>query len=754
MIVFLSAGSLSLAENPNTPTHAYSRTSGPRTGFAMDAAFLHGSVWDFRKVSGKPMVSQIGQPVTDDVVVLSRELVSGGTLHVRAGEFAAVLHRERVRLKNGDIAVQYRWLGARQTTLALVRGPSDSDTPYFQQATLVVQLEAGAPPTGIRVHQDEIALEIYQGIHYSLDMVPRADPQITEALSQLTGHTSGGALLADNSWDFSGVDTVYPAAARVAETTVPIRICNGGSNDGLACDATDALSCPSGSCDPDLGGSCNAARCGYSLPENDYVSRQENLDAGSCEGTNGDDNGEPCTIGAGDCLAGNTCHPNTITAAQEREATCFGGSNEGTACPTGTECADGGVCGETIWLRAGAQNEGSSSQALKTGEGRFCYDDQLDENSLLRGVVAQWEFRHADGARRYMELGDSWQGSSFDCTLNLFNQACGVNIGGFTPPRVKTQGNGFSTEILAEGSVKLPSGHWFDALVARQKADFGVFFETTVCEFFPVQEVLQPVILFVVPNLGTVVQINGPLDAVDDTSWSTINETRVRFGLFPALSTQVDTVGTDSVTLSWNPGNQMGFIDRAKIYWDTDSGNASAYGFNSDTHPGQVSFAAGSPPTSVTISGLTPGQSYFFTVTLLDTFTEDDGFPTVEYESLLFPKTASGTDELGTVFTYPQEVSGMPVIPGCAPTTEVANLGVANAGGMTLDYTWDAVVGDPCFDHYVLLGANDPSSSGNFSVVSQTGTSTLFNGNPAFGYFLVVAEGAGGQRGPLGHYGE
>ncbi len=641
----------------------------------------------------------------------------------------------------------YGW--AALLVVFLIAGALTSLPADGEQTTI----EAAGPPTGIRVHKDEIALEIYQGIHYSFDMVPEPDPNVTEALSQLTGHATGGALLADTSWDFSGVDTAYPAAATVAETTVPIRVCNGGGDDGLSCDASDPLSCPGGSCDPDLGGTCNAARCGYSLPGNDYLSRQENLNAGTCEGPNPDDsNGVSCILGGASCAAG-TCLPNTITAAQERQDTCFGGSHEGTACPTGTECTGGGVCGETIWLRGGAQNEGSSSQALRTGESRFCYDGQLDANSLLRGQVAQWQFRHPDGVRRYMELGDSWQGTPFDCTINLFNQFCGVPVGGLTPAEVKTLGDGFTTEILTEGSVKLPSGHWFDALVARQKADFEVYLPNSSCSFFAVQTVLQPVVLFVVPNLGSVVQINGPVEAINDTSWSTINETRVRFGLFPPLSTQVDSVGSDSVTISWNPGNQFGFIDRAKIHWDTDSGSVSTYAGNSDTHPGQVSFGAGSPPTSATISGLTPGQTYFFTVTLLDTFTEHDGFPTVEYESLLFPRTASGTDDLGTLFTYPQEVSGTPVNPGCTPTTEVANLAVAQAGG-TCDLTWDAVVGDPCFDHYVLLGANDPSAAGNFSIVSNTGTSTLFNGNPAFGYFLVVAEGAGGQRGPLGHYGQ
>ena len=118
-----------------------------------------------------------------------------------------------------------------------------------------------------------------------------------------------------------------------------------------------------------------------------------------------------------------------------------------------------------------------------------------------------------------LQLGDSWQGTPFECTINLFNQFCGVPVGGPTPERVKTQGDGFTTEILSEGSVKLPSGHWFDALVARQKADFEVFLPSGTCSVCSVHTGLHPVVLFVVPNLGSVVQINGPVQADDDTPW-------------------------------------------------------------------------------------------------------------------------------------------------------------------------------------------------------------------------------------------
>ncbi|MHC4821354.1 MAG: fibronectin type III domain-containing protein, partial [Planctomycetota bacterium] len=666
LILLVAFASLAGASGTDGLTHAYSRGSGPRTGFAIDEAFLTGNSWDLKPLAGRPVVSQPGDPVGDDAVVLSREALRAGKVTVNAGEFPAVLVRETVQLDGGKTAVQYRWKTSGEFTLALVRGPEGSEAPHFQQVDVVMQLEGGAPPTGIRVHTDEIAVDIYRGIHYSLDLVPEVNAEGTEPLTQLDGFASGGALLAATTWDFSSVDTAYPDAARVAETTVPIRICNGGTNDGLPCDATDAGACPGGgSCDPDFGSSCNAARCGYSLPESDYISWQESFDAGTCEGPDSG-NGDPCAIGGTDCSPGNVCMPVRITAVQEREDTCFGGTNPGTPCPAGTECTGGGICGNTIWLRAGAQNEGSTSTSPSEHEGRFCYDGQLDENGELRGNVVQWQFEHPDGSRRYMQLGDSWASSQFDCTLNLFNQACGNPVGGLITAENNTANGGFTTGLLTEGNVKLPSGHWFDVLVARQVASFQVFFASG-CGFFPVQTVLQPVVIFLAPNLGSVVQINGPLEAVDDTNWTTINETRIRFGLFPPLSTSVQAVGTDSITIDWNPGNQQGFIDRAKIYWDTDSGSGSTYAFNSDTHPGQVSFGAGSPPTSATISGLTPGQTYFFTVTLLDSFTEFDGSPTVEYESLLFPTTASGTDDLGTTFTYPQEVSAAPLPPDCTP---------------------------------------------------------------------------------------
>ena len=61
---------------------------------------------------------------------------------------------------------------------------------------------------------------------------------------------------------------------------------------------------------------------------------------------------------------------------------------------------------------------------------------------------------------------------------------------------------------------------------------------------------------------------------------------------------------------------------------------------------------------------------------------------------------------------------------------------------------------DACVDHYVLLGSDDLSAGAGGFVEVASGPSTSFTGNPPYMYYLVVAEGAGGQRGPLGHFGQ
>jgi hypothetical protein len=243
-------------------------------------------------------------------------------------------------------------------------------------------------------------------------------------------------------------------------------------------------------------------------------------------------------------------------------------------------------------------------------------------------------------------------------------------------------------------------------------------------------------------------QINGPESASSVTGWTDVSETVIRFGLLPPLDIEVTGQTSDSVTLSWDPGSQPGIIHGVKVYWDTDSGSSSAYAFNSDTHFDQVTFGAGTPPTSATIDGLTAGQTYHFTVTFENSFTQPGSTIAMDYESKLFPDTLSGNG-----FTYPQEVTGTPTLPGCTPGAEVANLALAHAGGADTTFSWDTLA-DACVDHYVLLGSDDPSAGAGGFVEVASGPSTSFTGNPPYRYYLVVAEGAGGQRGPLGHFGQ
>lgn len=434
---------------------------------------------------------------------------------------------------------------------------------------------------------------------------------------------------------------------------------------------------------------CNFDECGYIFAGTDYISRQDNLTSGA-----------------------------KTTAA-----------------------FDISPAGDRIYLRAGSQYEGTNS------ENRFCYDGATD-----RGEVPQYVFPNLDGARYYMQLGDpAWTGTTFTCDLNLFNTNCGADEP--LKPRenrvnaCQDHTGRFNFLLTSEGTAKLPSGHWADVLVMRQVADFCVYFASSSCGNLAIvlQRVRQPVILFLSPTAGSVVQVNGPLLASDFNTWTGVNESLIQVALLPPLSIQLTGATDTTVSLSWDPGNQMGYVDRAKVYWDTDSGGATAYAFNSDTHPGQVTFGT----NSATISGLTAGQAYFITVTLLDSFTEPGSNPplTLEYESFLFPKTFGGNGA-----TYPVEIQAATAAPGCTPTGEVQNLRIDHAAGGQQIFTWDPLA-DPCVDHYVLLGAASPSIEANFTTVTQT-AGTSFTGNPASKYYIVAAEGVSGQRGPLGHYGQ
>jgi hypothetical protein len=643
----------------------YSHWSG-EIRFPVTEEFLRRTTWDFRpngtpEALARPDVLVSGDPGAA-AKVLEVEPLGAGSIVVPAGEFRGVLRRERVQTDEG-IAVQYRWIGPGNTTLALVRGPVGEDKPAFTTASLVERLEAGTPEVGIRIYRDQfITPDTFDRLTYGLDVTPSQDPNVTTPLAGMTtqGYATGSALATATTWDFTPVLSLPNAV--IAQTDVPVT----------------------------AGESCNSALCGFSFAGTDFMSRQDNLSSGS-----------------------------KTVAAFDINAT-----------------------GDAVFLRAGSQYEGTNA------ESRFCYDGLSD-----RGEVPQYKFQNPDAGRFFMQLGDPhWEGTTWSCDINLFNTNCGAPEPFPKPVDNKvspcsTYTGRFNFDITSEGTVKLPSGHWADVLILRQVADFCVFLSGGSCGF-AVQNVRQPVVLFMSPTAGTMVQVNGPLVAADFNSWTGVNESIVQFGLLPPLSIQVDAMTQTTVSLSWNPGNQLGFVDRAKVYWDTDSGGATPYAFNSDANPGQVAFGT----NSATISGLTPGQTYFFTVTLLDSFTEPGSSPvlTLEYESYLYPAGFSGNG-----ITYPAQVQATTNSAGCTPTGEVQNLRVDYAAATDQLFTWDDLV-DPCRNRYDLLVASSPTAAANFTTLNETAT-TSYTGDPPVVkilYFLVVAEGASGQRGPLGHYGQ
>lgn len=303
---------------------------------------------------------------------------------------------------------------------------------------------------------------------------------------------------------------------------------------------------------------------------------------------------------------------------------CMNATNNGAICSSDANCSGGGTCvtTSTIWLRAAVRYEGVPSAGLGDGESRICHVGGG------RTPVPLWRFPNADAQGQYMQLGDPrWEHTAFNCQNTILYPAS-VNSYACSGFEGKQTG-----QVVNEGVVKLPSGHQFEALVVRSKAEYCVGL-TGLC--FGVDDVRTVLHLWEVPHLGTVVRLQSDKTAPNDTNFTHLAEIDVKYGLFPPLSLTTGTVTDTSVELAWDPGLITDEIDGYRIYWDTESGgrcdvggedcNADAplagencpagktccatlgdtcdgYDFDSDTDAGQVSFDTA---TSATVSGLDP----------------------------------------------------------------------------------------------------------------------------------------------------
>lgn len=440
---------------------------------------------------------------------------------------------------------------------------------------------------------------------------------------------------------------------------------------------------------------CNAARCGYTgLPNTGYAPVLERRDRAFDNATN-------------------LLKYNTSRQREDR----------------GTDV--------TLWLRALTQKEGKSG-IFGTGETGACF---ANFGTTTRTPVPEWRFANQDAGGYYMQAGDSYSAGPFACEQNLFNRNCG-SAGLFPDLWTKACGSRSGTQtgtVLKGGVVTTPSGHTLNALLTRIVADYCVYSSSGCSSLAKLDEANTVVYNWVAPYVGTIARIQSAQVAPDLTSWTTAAETDFKFGLFPPRTISVTGSTATSVSLSWDPGLDTHRISGYKIYWDTDSGSGSNYAFNSVNNPGQVSIVG----TTATISGLTTGQTYYFTVTSRSNFTDPSTNVVTAYESLLYPTQISGDPS----FVYPIEVQAATT---CIPTQEVTGLTVEkDPGGIKI--CWGASA-DPCTVGYQVLGANSPTSDLNFSPIVDVGLTNCWIGNPSQSYFLVIAKGSGGN-GPWGHYG-
>ncbi|HEX4823625.1 MAG TPA: fibronectin type III domain-containing protein [Candidatus Polarisedimenticolaceae bacterium] len=407
----------------------------------------------------------------------------------------------------------------------------------------------------------------------------------------------------------------------------------------------------------------------------------------------------------------------------------------------------------TFWLRAGTQNENVNG-VFGSGESRFCFTDETGKD---REEVPVWRMAHQNGVGWYTQAGDTWGSAPpAGCQETFYTTVCGASqpltpnplYGKACTSSGQTYPGTQSGKVVKAGVVITPSGHTLNAIVVRNSTEFCVYGDSSCAVLF--DKVRTVVYYWEVPYLGSVALVRGPrrvdLAAGETetpcTNFTSFDFTDMGYGLYPPVSIATGAVTDTSIALSWNPGNDTHRISGYKIYWDTDPGASSNYAFNSVTNAAQASIVG----TTATISGLTPGTTYYFTVTSLSSFTDPSSSVTSSYESIRYPTTVSGDPS----FSYPVEVSAATTGGTCIPQTQVTNLTIDRSATPNLHVCWSPSA-DPCTVGYDILSSDDDTTDQTWTVAGQTGLTTCWDGDPGHTFVLVRARGTGGS-GPWGHY--
>jgi hypothetical protein len=646
-----------------------------------------------------------------DQMVAEVATVGIGWVHLKDQPHEVVLQRVLLlRQRAGERAMRpdlliHRWVSPREGVLATISGPASADGHTRLAVGPVEIVDSVLNAAAMKLYSDQLYRGNFTDINYGWDRGPNATVQ---SMVPDPGIANMCQLAALDTWNFSAINS----GKQTATTEVPVTLAQ----------------------------TCNANGCGYT---------------------------------------GNSVGGGLETPILERYDRDF----------TGTLRKDNQVIqkdvqatGVTYWLRAGDQNE-TVPGSFGSGETRFCF---VDVGATLRNEVPVWQMAHNDAGGWYTQAGDTWGSVPLGatCAQSFYNCVCGSCGGLFqtlysrgcaASSPTQNYAGALSSKVVKGGVIVLPSGHTLNALVVRNTTEFCTYTGSGCTGILaPVRTIVY---IFEAPYVGAVALLRGPQTTLYTaaeiaasaetpcTNLTSLDYTNISFGLLPPVSITAGATTNASVSLSWNPGNDTHRIVGYKIYWDTDPGASTPYAFNSVTNAGQVVIAG----TTATISGLTPGTTYYFTVTSLSDFAQTPNPSTdppvlTHYESIKYPTTVSGDPS----FSYPIEVAATTTGGGVAKPVPDGIFGTAmrasraDAPGSTIALTWD-VATCTSVDHHVLYG--DLSSVSTLSVTGAAcnlGTTGSANwaGVPAANLWFVVAgdndatvegswgtDGVGGQRG-------
>jgi hypothetical protein len=394
----------------------------------------------------------------------------------------------------------------------------------------------------------------------------------------------------------------------------------------------------------------------------------------------------------------------------------------------------------TFWLRAGTQNENVPG-AFGSGETRFCF---TDETSKPRNEVPVWQMAHNDAGGWYTQAGDMWTSVPVTtCEESFYTGACGSGGATSFGKACTSSGQNFAgaqySKVVKGGVTTLPSGHTLNTLVVRNTTDFCNYLFS--CGLF-VTAVRTIVYYWEAPFVGSVALLRGPQKSdftpaevtagaeTPCTNFTTVEFTDVSYGLLPPISITAGATTDTTVALSWNPGNDTHRIVGYKIYWDTDPGASTPYAFNTTV--------LGPGTTATTISGLTPGTTYYLTVTSLSDFTDPSSGVVTRYESIVYPTTVSGDPS----FSYPVEVTATTTGGTCIPGSPVSGVTVDKALP-NIHVCWQTLA-DPCVTGYDVLASSVPG----FGVAGSVGLTNCWDGDPPPAGLVLLqvrARGTGGN---------